>query len=213
MTLANFFHAKPLAEIDVTEVRAYQAWRSQTCCSTRVNAGLSALQMTMKEADLRAPIAKLYRPLPVPKTKTRQNMSEEEQRRLLKVALDPKMPRRLLAGHCLVVMASTSMGFGELRHLRRQDVFLTEDPPFVEVNGGTKNDFRIRSIPLNFLALRSMRFIVKRWEGMGGSEPEHYILPITQDAQRRKRLSLVMPAPGPSLPSPWPISIARRGAF
>jgi hypothetical protein len=69
------------------------------------------------------------------------------------------------------------MGFGELRHLRRQDVFLTEDPPFVEVNGGTKNDFRIRSIPLNFLALRSMRFIMKRWEDMGGSEPEHYILP------------------------------------
>ena len=123
------------------------------------------------------PIAKLYRPLPMPKTKVRQNMSEEEERRLLKVALDPKMPRRLLAGHCLVVMANTSMGFGELRHLRRQDVFLTEDPPFVEVNGGTKNDFRIRSIPLNFLALRSMRFIVKRWEDMGGSEPVHYILP------------------------------------
>jgi integrase len=176
-TLANFFHAKPRAEIGVTEVRAYQAWRSQTCCTTRVNAELSALQMTMKEADLWTPIAKLYRPLPVPKTKVRQNMSEEEECRLLKVALDPKKPRRLLAGHCLVVMANTSMGFGELRHLRSQDVFLTEDPPFVEVNGGTKNDFRIRSIPLNFLALRSMRFIVKRWEGMGGSDPEQFILP------------------------------------
>ncbi len=176
-TLSSFFQAKPLAEIGVTEVRAYQAWRSQTCCATRVNAELSALQMTMKEADLWTPIAKLYRPLPVPKTKVRQNMSGEEESRLLKVALDPKMPRRLLAGHCLVVMANTSMGFGELRHLRRQDVFLTDDPPFIEVNGGTKNDFRIRSIPLNFLALRSMRWIVKRWEGMGGSEPEHYILP------------------------------------
>jgi integrase len=176
-TLANFFHARPLAEIGVTEVRAYQTWRSQKCCATRVNAELSALQMTLKEADLWTPIAKLYRPLPVPKTKVRQNMSEEEERRFLRVALDPKMPRRLLAGHCLVVMANTSMGFGELRHLRSQDVFLTEDPPFVEVNGGTKNDFRIRSIPLNFLALRSMRFIVKRWEELGGSEPEHYILP------------------------------------
>jgi hypothetical protein len=64
---------------------------------------------------------------------------------------------------CLVVMANTSMGFGELRHLRRQDVFLTEDPPFAEVNGGTKNDFRIRSIPLNFLALRSIRWILGRF--------------------------------------------------
>jgi integrase len=104
-------------------------------------------------------------------------MSEEEERRLLKVALDPKMPRRLLAGHCLVVMANTSMGFGELRHLRRQDVFLADDPPFVEVNGGSKNDYRLRSIPLNFLALRSMCWIVKRWEKLGGEDPDHYILP------------------------------------
>jgi integrase len=175
-TLSSFFHAKPLAEIGVTEVRAYQAWRKETCGATRINGELCALQMCMKEADLWTPIAKLYRPLPVPKTKVRQNMSEEEERRLLKVALDPKMPRRLLAGHCLVVMANTSMGFGELRHLRRQDVFLTEDPPFIEVNAG-KNDYRLRSIPLNFLALRSMRWIVKRWEGMGGSDPDQYILP------------------------------------
>jgi len=158
-------------------VRAYQAWRSQTCVATRVNAELSALQMTMKEADLWAPVAKLYRPLPVPKTKVRQNMSEQEERRFLQVALNPKMTRRLLAGHCLVVMANTSMGFGELRHLRRQDVFLTDDPPFAEVNGGNKNDYRLRSIPLNFLALRSMRWIVKRWENLGGREQDQFILP------------------------------------
>ncbi len=176
-SVSNFFGAKPLAEIGVTEIRAYQAWRSQTCVATRVNAELSALQMTMKEADLWASVAKLYRPLPVPKTKVRQNMSEEEERRFLRVALDPKMTRRLLAGHCLVVMANTSMGFGELRHLRRQDVFLTDDPPFVEVNGGNKNDYRLRSIPLNFLALRSMRWIVKRWEKLGGTDAGQYILP------------------------------------
>jgi hypothetical protein len=46
--LSGFFGAKPLAEIGVTEVRAYQAWRSQTCVAGRVNAELSALQMTMK---------------------------------------------------------------------------------------------------------------------------------------------------------------------
>jgi hypothetical protein len=31
--------------------------------------------------------------------------------------------------------------------------------------------------PLNFLALRSMRWIVKRWEKIGGSDPGQYILP------------------------------------
>jgi hypothetical protein len=166
-TLSDFFRSKPLSKVGVTEVRSYQAWRGQTCGATRVNGELSALQMCMKEADLWDRIAKLYRPLPVPKTRVRQNMSEEEERRFLRVAFDPKMARRLLAGHCLVVMANTSMGFGELRNLRRQDVFLADDPPFVEVNGGTKNDFRIRSIPLNFLALRSLRWIIRRWEKLG----------------------------------------------
>jgi integrase len=129
----------------------------------------------MKEADLWTSIAKLYRPLPVPSTRVRQNMSQEEERRLLAVAFDK--PRRRVAGHCLVVMANTSMGFGELRHIRRQDVFLSENPPFVEVNAGAKNEYRLRSIPLNFLALRSMRWIIRRWEELGGSDPDHYILP------------------------------------
>jgi integrase len=174
-TLSGFFRARPLAQIGISEVRAYQDWRKKSCVTTRVNSELSALQMCMKEADLWAPIAKLYRPLPVPSTRVRQNMSEEEERRLLAVAFTN--PRRALAGHCLVVMANTSMGFGELRHIRRQDVFLTEDPPFVEVNAGAKNQYRLRSIPLNFLALRSMRWIVKRWEDLGGIDHDQYILP------------------------------------
>lgn len=175
-SLSSFFQQMPLKQIDIGNVRGYQEWRKKTCGATRINGELSALQMCMKEADLwDKRIAPLYRPLPVPKTKVRQNMSEEEERRLLAVAFDK--PRRRLAGHCLVVMANTSMGFGELRHLKRQDVFLTDDPPFVEVNGGAKNDYRLRSIPLNFLALRSMRWIVKRWEKMGGNRQDQYILP------------------------------------
>jgi integrase len=183
--LSEFFQQMPLKKIEIGNVRAYQAWRKQTCGATRINGELSALQMCMKECQIssggrpsnlwEAHIAPLYRPLPVPKTKVRQNMSEEEERRLLAVAFDK--PRRRLAGHCLIVMANTSMGFGELRHLRRRDVFLTEDPPFIEVNGGAKNDFRLRSIPLNFLALRSIRWIMKRWEQMGGREQDQYILP------------------------------------
>lgn len=174
--LSEFFQQMPLKAIAIGNVRAYQQWRREKCVASRVNAELSALQMCMKEADLwDKRIAPLYRPLPVPKTKVRQNMSEEEERRLLAVAFDK--PRRRLAGHCLIVMANTSMGFGELRHLRRQDVFLTDDPPFVEVNGGLKNDYRRRSIPLNFLALRSIRWIVKRWDELGGREQDQFILP------------------------------------
>ena len=174
--LTEFFQQMPLKTIGIGNIRAFQDWRKQKCVASRVNAELSALQMCMKEADLwDKRIAPLYRPLPVPKTKVRQNMSEDEERRLLAVAFDK--PRRRLAGHCLIIMANTSMGFGELRHLRRRDVFLNEDPPFVEVNGGAKNDYRLRSIPLNFLALRSVRWIVKRWQQLGGNGEDQYILP------------------------------------
>jgi Phage integrase family len=82
-----------------------------------------------------------------------------------------------LAGHCLIAMAFTTMGFGELRHLRRMDVRLDEAIPVVEVDGGTKNDYRIRVIPLNPIPLASLRWIVKRWEKIGRSEAEQYILP------------------------------------
>src|ERR1700728_3110227 len=85
--LAEFFKQKPVGEIRLADVRAFQEWRKQRCGASRVNAELCALKMTMQEADLWEPIAKLYRPLPVPKKKVRQNMSEEEEHRLLKIAL------------------------------------------------------------------------------------------------------------------------------
>jgi integrase len=168
-----------LSEIHVGHVRGFQRWRSEKACPTRVNAEVSSvLAPILKEINTwKAKIADVYRPLPVPKTKVRQNMSEEEERRLIAIALDAEKPRRLLAGHCLILMANTGMGFGELRFLRRDDVVLNEARPIVTVNEGTKNDYRIRTIPLNWIALRSMRWILRRWENLGGSEPTQYILP------------------------------------
>jgi integrase len=174
-SLSAFFQELPLGQFHIGNVRSYQTTRKAG--ATRINAEVSALQMILKEVGGWEKIKSLYRPLPVPKRKVRQNMSEEEEKRLIACALDASKPKRLLAGHCLIVMANTSAGFGELRHLKRQDVHLDEDRPFIEVNEGTKNDYRIRLIPLNYLALRSMRWIVRRWEQLGGSEPEQYILP------------------------------------
>lgn len=171
--LGNFFGDLPMNAMHIGHVRAYQSERKAG--ATRINAELSALQMITKELGCWQKVFALYRPMPLPKTKVRQNMSEEEERRLMIVALE--RPKRRMAGHCLLIMANTTMGFGELRHLTRGDVHLDEDPAFVEVNGGTKNDYRRRIIPLNFVALRSMRWIVKRWQTLGGTNPAGYILP------------------------------------
>ena len=174
-TLKDFIGAAALGGIHIGTVRGFQAWRSEQACPTRVNSEASALKMILQEANLWDRIGLLYRPLPVPKVKVRQNMSEDEEKRLIAVALDK--PRRRLAGHCLLIMANTTMGFGELRNVRRGDVVLDGDRPFVQVNGGAKNDYRIRTIPLNFIALRSMRWIIRRWEELGGTGSEQYILP------------------------------------
>ena len=175
-TLRAFFGETPLRDIGIDEVRRYQKWRQERAGATRTNAECSALQMILKESNLWDHIARLYRPLPLPKKKARKSLSAEQEARLLEEVAKAG-PRRKLAGHCLIVMAFTSMGFGELRHLKREDVFLNEEVPHVTVNGGTKNDYRIRAIPLNSIALASMRWIMKRWEDLGGTEPDQYILP------------------------------------
>jgi hypothetical protein len=118
-----FFGQQKLKDIKIGNIRAYQAERAETAGPTKINMEISALQMIMKEAGLWASLMELYRPLPVPKEKVRQNMSDEEEMRLREFVLRAT-PKRQIAGHCLIVMLSTTMGFGELRHLRREDVYL-----------------------------------------------------------------------------------------
>lgn len=190
--LSEFLQDIPVGKIHIGNIRGYQHWRlGQIKCTEMINAEInSVLAPILAEVGRWENFTKIYRPLPVAKKITRQSMSEEQERRLLAIALDASKPRRLVAGHCLVVMWNTGMGFGELRHLKRADCFLNENIPHVTVNEGTKNDYRIRDIPLNWLALRSMRWIVKRWEELGGTDSDQYILPHygrRTDEERRNR--------------------------
>src|SRR5580698_6286232 len=75
-----------IARIDINSVRTYQKWRLQTACATRINSEVSVLKQILCEAGLWERIGLLYKPLPLPKKKVRQNMSEEEERRLMAVA-------------------------------------------------------------------------------------------------------------------------------
>ncbi len=174
-TMADFLHEIKLKDIRPGTIRAFLDWRLQSAGAVRTNAEAGCLQQILKEAGLWKNLADTYRPLPVPKNKARKSLSDAEVARLLAVC--GLTPKRLLAAPCLIAMMHTSMGFGELRRLRRQDVHFDEDIPYVSINGETKNDFRIRTVPLNRLALQSMRWIVERWQKLGGSEPLQFILP------------------------------------
>ena len=190
--LTEFFQQLPLGQITVGNIRAYQHWRvSQIQCTEMINAEInSVLAPILAEIGRWEHFVRIYKPLPVKAKITRQSMSEEEERRLMAVALDGAKPRRLIAGHCLMIMVNTGMGFGELKHLKRADVFLNEQIPHATVNEGTKNDYRIRTVPLNWIALRSMRWVLKRWENLGGTSGDQYLLPHqgrrTPEQQRRK---------------------------
>lgn len=175
--LVEFFGATPLSKIHIGHIRGYQRQRSEKAGALLVNNECSRLQSILKEAGLWAKFKDAYKPLPVPRVKVRQNMSEEEEKRLYRECLKPG--KRLLAGHCLIVMANTTLGFWELSHLRRDDIVLDADIPYIVINreaGGAKNQFRERSIPLNFLASRSIRWLIQRWKKAGGTKPDQYIL-------------------------------------
>ena len=71
----------------------------------------------------------------------------------------------------MMVMLSTGMGFGELRHVRRRDVNMKRK--CIVVRDGAK----VRTFPLNGAARKSMTRILDRWKELGGCDPNHFILP------------------------------------
>jgi len=174
-TLTLFLQQIRLCDIGPGTLREYKKWRSQTAGVYRQRGELCCLKQILREAGLWKRLAETHKLPPLPKEKARQSMSEAEVIRFFKVCF--LKPKRVMAAHCLIVMMYTSMGFGELRRLRRRDVVLDMDIPYVSINGDTKNDYRIRTVTLNRLALRSMRWIIRRWQDLGGTDGDQFILP------------------------------------
>jgi integrase len=162
-----------LKDIRIDYIRAYQAQRSMKAGSHLVNGELGVLQMILKQAGEWSRIKEFYKPLRVPTRGAGHSLTQEEEARLRAVAFTK--PKWRLAAHCMMVMLSTTMGFGELRQLRRHDVDMKRQS--ILVREGAKNRFRNRTIPLNSTAVESMTWILERWKKLGGDSDEHYILP------------------------------------
>jgi site-specific recombinase XerD len=123
-----------------------------------------------------------YRQLKEPPRRAGRSLTREEEQRLREVAFSK--PKWRLAAHCMMVMLSTAMGFGELRHVRRRNVDMKRK--CIVVRDEAKNAYRVRTVPLNSAARESMTWILKRWKKLGGRDPMHYILPRRA---RRERAS------------------------
>jgi Phage integrase family len=134
---------------------------------------MSVLQMIMKEAGQWQRIHAFYKPIPVPKRRGGHSISGDEERILREAAFS--QPKCRLAAHCMMVMLSTTMGFGELRHVRRRDVDMKRK--CILVRDGAKNQYRDRTIPMNASAYDSMCWVIERWERLGGKIDSEFILP------------------------------------
>jgi integrase len=162
-----------LKDIDVGHLRRYQQARGEAAGPYLINSELSVLQQILKECGEWDRIKKFYKPMRVPKRRAGHSISADEERILREVAFSK--PKWRLAAHCMVVMLSTTMGFGELRHVRRRDVDLKRKS--ILVRDGAKNFYRDRTIPMNAAAYDSICWILDRWETLGGCDESDFILP------------------------------------
>jgi len=118
--LTKFFGDKPIKEIGIVHLRMYQGLRSAKVCAHTVNRELGVLQQVLREFDEWKRIESRYRQLKEQPRRAGHSLTSEEEQRLREVAFT--RPKWLIAGHCMLIMLSTTMGFGELKQLRRRDV-------------------------------------------------------------------------------------------
>jgi site-specific recombinase XerD len=167
--LNRFFGEKPINEIEIIHLRMYQGLRSARAGAHAINREVGVLQQILREYGEWKRLEHRYRQLKEPPHRAGHSLTPEEEQRLREVAFTK--PKWRLAGHCIMVMLSTGISFGELRHLRRRDVSMNRK--CVVVGDGAK----VRTIPLNSAARKSMAWILSRWKKLGGCDPKHYILP------------------------------------
>lgn len=166
------FFIMPLCQIDIGLIRLYQEERSKTAGAARINMELSTLQQVLKEARIWKEIEPFYKPLPISQRGSGRSATEADEQALLDIAFENR--RRRLAAHCIRVMLKCGVGFGELRRIKRNDVDMREK--VFEVVEGAKNKDRERLVPLGDQAFESMEWIIRRWDALGGSSGDEYIL-------------------------------------
>jgi integrase len=202
--LASFFGTMPLEEIHLGNIVTYQKDRQAQIRITKrhratnpagaenewdgaslINHELSCLQQIMTRAGLWAEIAKFYEPLPLPKEGPGIALEPEEERHWFQVA-KAGGTRWEIAYWCSLLSRGTTAGPGEIRHLRLKDIVL--DPPEGPVikvlrhtDGGAKNEFRERPLPLNLDAEKAVCWLLDRARDLGACAPEHYLLPHRAD--------------------------------
>jgi hypothetical protein len=172
--LKAFFGPLKLSDIHIGNLVAYRSSRV-TAGPGLINHELNCLSQILDSAGLWAPIAKFYKPLRVPKRGPGQALLQEEALWLLEVASYKKKWK--IAYLASMVSVNTTCGPGELRNLVLKDVNLNSVPKMIDIVEGAKNDYRVRSVPLNADAAWAVQELLILAEEKGSILPDHYLFP------------------------------------
>lgn len=173
--LGKFFNELPLGKIHPGHLEHYQKERVLVAGPVCINHEIGVLCQILKRSGLWAEIEPHYRPLKIPKSTRGHALEQHEEEKLFRIA--STRPRWKVAYCCMLITANTTAGPGEIRQLRMRDVILGAEYPHIRIVEGTKNQHRVRDLPLNEAALWAAQELFKRAKEMGAIEPQHYLLP------------------------------------
>lgn len=147
---------------------------------SRINHETCVLRQVLDAAGLwkGTDVARLFRPIPLPKEGPGIALTADEEKHLFDVA--SSRPRWLVAYYCSLLSRNTTAGPGEILHLRLRSIH-TSPSPMIMIEEGTKNDFRVRPIPLNSDARKAIAWLLSNAASKGSYLPEHYLLPHRAD--------------------------------
>ncbi len=182
-TLQAFYGPqKRLSSFHEGDFRDYQKWRTHSdrgrgkAGASLINHELGALSQVLALADLWHPISKYYERLPEPDWAPPRVLTAAEEDRFLRFA--SRKPEWKTALNATLITGNSTIFGCELRTLRLEHLRLDLAPPLIRVPVTVKNRFRVRSVPLNDIALPAVHDLVAQAKDRGSFEPQHYLIPF-----------------------------------
>lgn len=173
------FAGMPLAQIQITHIEEYQQMRKLTAGPSCVNHEINTLAQILCQAELwkGKAIEKQYCPLALPGWSPPKMLTAEEEEKFFRVAAGN--PDWSVAYWAVSLTNNTSAKGIELRHLQIKHLHLDQETPAIHIPDETaKNDLGVRVVPLNHVAEKQIRRILKRAHALGARGPEHYVFPF-----------------------------------
>jgi hypothetical protein len=174
--LSRKFAGILLSQIQIKHIQEYQQRRKLSAGPSCVNHEINTLAQILRQADLWRVMEKQYCPLPLPDWTPPKVLTAEEEERFFRVAAGN--PDWSVAYWAVSLTNNTSAKGTELRQLQIKHLKLEQETPTIHIpDDAVKNELGARVVPLNDVAEKQIRRILKRAHALGAWSPEHYVFP------------------------------------